>query len=265
MNIFWREMKANRKSLIIWCIGVIFMVGGGIGKFIAYSTTGQSINELVAEMPKSVQTILGFGSFDLTKASGFYGMLFSYIVLMAVIHAVALGASIFSKEEIDKTSEFLFVKPVSRNKITSSKLCAGITNILIFNFITLVSSIGMFGKYSKGEAVTGTILKLMLGMFFLQLIFLFIGTAIAAIGKNAKAAASIATGVMLLTFILYKLVDLNTNLEKLKYLTPFKYFDAGNLINGKGFESVYVIISVLIITALMSMTYMFYKKRDLKV
>ena len=58
MNIFIREMKAHRKSLIIWCIGMIFMVVSGMGKFSAYSSTGQSINDIIAKIPKSVRIII---------------------------------------------------------------------------------------------------------------------------------------------------------------------------------------------------------------
>ncbi|WP_318505648.1 hypothetical protein [Bacillus sp. T3] len=38
MNLFWREMKAHRKSLILWSIGMILMVYSGMGKYEAYSS-----------------------------------------------------------------------------------------------------------------------------------------------------------------------------------------------------------------------------------
>ncbi|MFZ3373534.1 MAG: hypothetical protein WA131_11045 [Desulfitobacteriaceae bacterium] len=71
MNIFIREMKAHRKSLIIWCISVLLMVASGMSKYSVLSATGQSMNDLVAKMPRSVQTIMGLGFFDLTEASGY--------------------------------------------------------------------------------------------------------------------------------------------------------------------------------------------------
>ena len=154
---------------------------------------------LFAQMPKSMLAIFGIGTFDLSKASGYYGMLFLYLVLMATIHAAMLGADIISKEERDKTAEFLLSKPISRNKIITSKLLAALMNILIFNIITLVSSIIIVGKYSKGEAVSADIVILMGGMFILQLIFMLIGTAIAAVSKNPKTATSISTAVLLIT------------------------------------------------------------------
>ena len=130
MNIFIVEMKAYRKALIIWVFGIIFMVVAGMGKYVALSNSSQSINDLFAQMPKSMQTLFGISSFDLSKASGYYGMLFLYLALMATIHAAMLGANIISKEERDKTAEFLLSKPISRNKIITAKLAAAIMNIL---------------------------------------------------------------------------------------------------------------------------------------
>ena len=57
------------------------MVVAGMGKYVAYPSSGQSMNELLAQMPKSIQAIMGIGTFDLSKASGYYGMLFLYLVL----------------------------------------------------------------------------------------------------------------------------------------------------------------------------------------
>lgn len=264
MNIFFREMKALRKSLIIWCIGVFLLVASGMGKYSA-AAGGQSMNDIVARMPKSVQTIMGMSGFDLSKAIGYFGMLFLYLAVMAAIHAAMLGANIIAKEERDKTSEFLFAKPVSRYRVITSKLLAALTNILVFNIVTLVSSILMVGYYSKGEAVTGVILKLMIGMLMLQLIFLAVGTGIAAVSKRPKGAPAAAAAVMLVAFVLDRAIDLNKNLEFLKYITPFKYFEAGALMYGGGFDPVFVILSAAIIAVLVGMTYVFYKKRDLNV
>jgi ABC-2 type transport system permease protein len=265
MNIFLREMKANRKSLIIWCIGVIFMVASGMNKYDSLYSSGQSMNDLIADMPKSFQAIMGTGTFDLSKVSGYYGVLFLYLLVMATIHAAMLGANMIAKEERDKTTEFLFVKPASRNKILTSKLLAAFVNILIFNLVTFLSSILIVQKYSKGEEVSDDIAILMVGMLILQLLFMVIGTAIASLKKNPKTAASLATGILLITFILSIAIDLNEDIEFLKYFTPFKYYEAKNLMYGGGFDPVFVVLSVVLIVGLSIVTYVCFKKRDLNV
>ena len=265
MNIFIREMKAHRKSLIIWCIAVVLIIVSGMGKYAGSVASGQSMNDLVAQMPKAVKEILGIGSFDLSKASGYYGLLFLYLVVMATIHASMIGASIIAKEEVDKTSEFLFVKPISRHRIITFKLLAALFNILILNIISLVSSVAIVRYFSKSEAVVGDIIKLLVGMFILQLIFMFIGTGIASISKIPRTATSQTMGILLITFILSKGIDLNDKLDVLKYLTPFKYYEASSLMYGGGLNPVFVTLSIVIIVVLLVLTYVFYKKRDLNV
>ncbi len=264
LNIFIREMRSYRKSLILWCIGVILMVISGMSKYGGLSTSGQSMNEVISKMPKSLQAIMGTNSLDLSKATGYYGLLFLYLVIMATIHASMLGASIISKEESDRTAEFLMAKPVSRNNIITSKLLASLVNIIIFNTTTYVSSIIMVKYYAKGESITRDVTLLMIGLFILQLIFLFIGTGIAAISKNPKTATSISTTILLATFILSVIINMNDRLQNLKYLTPFKYYEAKNLFNS-GLDSIFVFLSFLIISGLLIVTYTFYGQRDLNV
>jgi ABC-2 type transport system permease protein len=265
MNVFMIEMKAHRKSLIIWCIAILLMVGTGMSKYGVFSTSGQSLNDVMSKLPKALQSLFGIGVFDLSKASDFYAILFLYLVLMTTIHAAMLGANIISKEERDKTTEFLMVKPISRDRIITAKLSAAFVNIIILNMVTLISSIAIVGYFGKGEAVNTDIGLLMAGMFILQLIFMVIGTALAAVSRKPKTAPTVATGILLVTYLLSMVIDINTKFESLKYITPFKYFEAKNLISGRGFEPVFVILSVLIIVGLVSSTYLFYRKRDLNV
>jgi ABC-2 type transport system permease protein len=265
MNIYLKELKSHRNSLIFWSLGVFMMVASGMGKYVSLSSSGQSMNEMLAGMPKSVLAILGIGDFDISTANGYYGLLFIYLLLMATIHAAMLGATIIAKEERDKTSEFLFVKPVSRVTIITAKLVAAVSNIVILNLVTFVSSIALVGKYSEGKVATSDIALTMVGMFILQLIFLVTGSAFAAVKKQAKSAASLATGILLLTYVVSVAIDLNEKLEGLIYLTPFKYFEAKNVMNGGGFELIFVFLSATIIAAFTIVTYVFYKKRDLNV
>jgi ABC-2 type transport system permease protein len=58
---------------------------------------------------------------------------------------------------------------------------------------------------------------------------------------------------------------MNSKLEGLKYITPFKYFEAEKLLDEGGFQPVFLILSFVIIAALIYVTYEFYRKRDLNV
>ncbi len=264
MNVILRELKAHWKGILFWSLGMIALIGSGMAKYDAYQSTGQSINQLMAQFPKSVQIILGISGFDLTTAAGFYGLLFIYIAIMAAIHATLIGSDMIAKEERDKTSEFLFSKPISRAKAITGKLLAGFVILVIFNLVTTLSSIYMVQYFNKGASANHDILLLMAGLAFLQLIFFSVGAAVAGINKHQKSSASIATSVLLLTFILYFVINLNDKLDFLKYLSPFKYFEAHAIITN-GLDPFYMVLSLIITVVLIASTYFTYSRRDLNV
>jgi len=262
MNIFLRELKSNRKALIIWSVCMLLSVVSGMTKYTAYSASGQS-NQLLNDIPYSIKALLGFGSFDVSIMSGYFAMLFLYIELAVAIHAVLLGSGIIAKEERDKTTEFLITKPVSRTTIITSKLLAALVNILILNVVTLVSSIIMVSAYNKGDDISGEITMFILSMFIVQLIFLSLGAALAGFIRNSKASGSLAVGILLASFLISKITDLTDKLNFLNLLSPFKYFSYKNLVEGNGLNFGIVVLSLVLVAIFSVTTYIFYQKRDL--
>ncbi len=263
MKIFIREIKGNIKSLVFWSIGMALLIALGVGKFSGIDSAGQSINELVASMPKSIQALFGFKGFDISTAIGFYGVLFLYIILSASLHAAVLGAGIISKEERDRTFEFLYVRPVSRTRIIAEKFLAAICNIFILNLIALLVSIGVLAKVSM-ENIANDILLLMLGMFITQLLFFSIGMAISVVAKNSKSATGIASMVVIITYLLSVISDLNEKLAFVRFFTPFKYFGAKTVMD-IGISLNYSIISAAVILAALCVAWVFHNRRDLTV
>jgi ABC-2 type transport system permease protein len=265
MNVFFREIKAYRKHLFFWSAAMVCLVGASMGKFATFQASGQSVTEIFDQFPKSFQIIFGLSGFDITTASGYFGLLFLYLALMATIHAVLIGSDIIAKEERDRTSEFLLVKPISRSAVITAKLTAGLVNVAVFNLVTLVSSIYFIGLFNKGKPITDIIVLLMAALFMLQLLFFFVGASVAAASKKPKASASISTAILFFSFILSFFVSLNASLDGLKYLTPFKYFEAHAIIADKSLDLVYVCISVILVALMVFITYKSFNVRDVSV
>ncbi|MCM3567101.1 ABC transporter permease subunit [Neobacillus mesonae] len=265
MNLFFREMKAARKSLILWCIGSFLMAASGMAKFEGLDSTGESLQQLVSTMPRSLQAVMGTGSLDLSTAVGYYGILFTYLLLMAAIHSLMLGAGIIAKEERGKTAEFLLSKPISRSRIMTAKLAAALVNVLIFNLVTFVFSVISVAKFAKTEDSISDLSLLMTGMFLVQLMFLAAGSGIAASGKKPKRAVSMGTALLLAAYILSIAIDLSQKLEFLQYLTPFKYFEAKRVLIDGGLDPVFILLSIGIVFILTIVAYISFNKRDIQV
>jgi ABC-2 type transport system permease protein len=105
----------------------------------------------------------------------------------------------------------------------------------------------------------------MAGLFIMQMIFFALGSVLAGLFKNPKLPSIVATAILLGTYIIWVVVDLNSNLDFLKYVTPFKYFDASTIISNGHLDSFYIGLSAAIIAVFITTTYLTFNKRDLKV
>jgi ABC-2 type transport system permease protein len=70
-------------------------------------------------------------------------------------------------------------------------------------------------------------------------------------------------GILLSTFFLSMIIDIESRLEVLSFLTPFKYFDAKRVLLDGGLDLIYVTFVVLVMSVVMFFGYKVYKKRDL--
>ncbi|MEA4924218.1 MAG: ABC transporter permease subunit [Syntrophomonadaceae bacterium] len=262
MNIILRELRANLKSLIIWCVSMAALIGVGMVKYAGVQSAGQSANDLINQLPEAMRGLLGMNNLDITSVAGYYGVFYLYLLLLGGTHAVMLGATIISKEERDKTADFLLVKPVTRSRVVSAKLAAVLINLLVFNLTTLVSSVIFVGIYNRGEPINDQIVYLMLALFILQLIFASIGAVISGWVRKTRRAASLATTLFLTTFLLSTAVELYSKIDFLKYVTPFQYFPAYAVMQGS-YDSIFLLLAGLIIIGSMVGTYLAFQKRDI--
>ncbi|KNZ43178.1 ABC transporter permease subunit [Acetobacterium bakii] len=263
MNIFFKELKANYKSLLIWSCAQVFIIFAGMMKYKGFADSGVDINSLFAGFPKELLVVFGMGSTDISQVAGFYSVFFLYFMLLAAVHAVMFGAVVVSKEERDHSADFLFSRPVKRHEVITPKLLAGVVNILFFNLVTFGASVFFIGLYNNGDGLVDKVAITMVALFVLQLFFLALGAMLGASLKTTKIATSAAAGIILGTFFLSVAVDLNANFDILKYLTPFKYFNAKMLVIDGTLSLNSVGILLVVTFILTTLCYLIFNKRDL--
>ncbi|MEI7885061.1 MAG: ABC transporter permease subunit [Clostridia bacterium] len=265
MNIFMREMRTNLKSLLIWSVSMWLLILVGMVKYSGIAAAGNASIDLFNAMPEALKSIFGLSGVDITTVAGFYGMFFLYFMLLAGIHSGMLGATIISKEERDKTADYIFAKPRTRAKIISGKLLALFANIIVLNIVTCVASISSVAMYNQGKSLSAEITMMMIALFAFQLIFAAIGLLASALVGTSKKATSLTTLVLLSTYALSVAINIQSNLKSLRFLTPFRYFEGVDLMKGKALELNYLLLSGIIIVIMVLASYYLYEKRDLKV
>jgi ABC-2 type transport system permease protein len=262
MNIFLRELRANVKSLVVWSIIIALLILIAVTKFSGFAGNPDMLT-ILDSLPQPLMEALNMRAFNLTTLSGFYGLMFIYFGLMGAIAAAMWGSDIISKEERDKTVEFSLVLPVSRSRVITAKALAAVINCIAFVLITWVASILMVQQYNPDQAFYDFLSLEMQAMFVIELIFLAIGLLLGSAMKQYKRSSSTAISIILATYFMSIISALQPNLEFLKYFTPFKYFDAGEIFRTNQLDGMYLLISAAIIAVCVAAAYWTYNKRDL--
>ena len=262
MNIFLRELKANLKSLLIWSAIIILLIFMAGAKYSAFAGDPELL-KMLDSMPPALLDALSMRAFNLTTISGFYGVMFIYFALMAAIAAAMWGSDSISKEERDKTVEFSLVLPVSRSRVVTAKGLAALVNCIVFVLITWVVSLVAVQSYNPDQAFYSFLALEMQGMFVIELIFLAIGLLLGCAMKQYKRSGSTAIAIILTAYFLSIVVSMQANLDFLKYFTPFKYFDASQLLSSGKMDVTYLLLSAVIIVVCVGAAYWLYNKRDL--
>ncbi len=262
MNIFFRELKANLKSLLIWCGVMLLLILIGTSKFSAYYND-PSMLAILDSFPKAMLDAMNLRAFNLTTLSGFFGIMFIYFALMGGIAAAMWGSDMISKEERDKTVEFSLVLPVSRSRVVTAKALAALVNCVAFVLVTWGGSLAAAQSYSPDKAFYDYLALEMESMFLIELIFLALGLLLGCAMKRYKRSGSTAVAIILATYFISILSGMEEKLDFLKYFTPFKYFDAGELFRNGAMDGVYLLMSASIIVICVAAAYWVYNKRDL--
>jgi len=145
LTIYKMEMKLHFKSFAIWSASICGILFFGMLFFPAISADGLLVQmETLFENPMMKGMLAAFGAdiYSMSTLTGFYVTYNSiYNVLLACIFASSLAGNLLSKEEADKTAEFLFTRPVSRNHIFISKSAVLLTYITLLSLLYFVTSL----------------------------------------------------------------------------------------------------------------------------
>lgn len=262
MNILKRELRAGLKPFILWTIGMFLLVFAGVYKFQGIGAEGVDINVLLDQFPRPVLAVLGMAGVDISTLGGYMSILFYYVLICAVVYAVHIGSSAVTRESVDKTYEFIFTKPVSREKILAMKLTAGWIYLFIFSILTVVFSIMAVSTLNSSENITVPIILFALSTFLIASLFIALSAFLAALVKRADKGSLYGNLAFLYAFILGVIYDMLENGGLLRLISPFKYFLASDLLDTR-FDPLYTVISAALIAVLLFGAFRLFKRRDL--
>ena len=262
MNIFLHEWKAYRKSTVIWTLSLVVLIIFFMSMFPAFAKDADGFKKLLESYPEGVRKAFGISLEGITSLLGYYSYAFTYVVLCGSIQAMNLGVSVLSKEVREKTADFLLTKPVSRKQIVTAKLLSVLSSLMITNLIFLAASIMTAKTVSEKTFDMKLFFLISLTAFLIELMFLSLGMFLSVILPKIKSVLPISLGTVFAFYILNMFGSVIGD-KAIRYLTPFKYYDAAYIIKNGSYDMSFVLIEIVVIMAAISASYVIYTKKDI--
>lgn len=258
------EFKRNFKSLILWSSIVAGTAGLMLMLYPAFKDAFSQMEEFFSLFPPQFLEMFGMGEGGLDMGS-FYGWFgvegYLFVNLIGGSYAAILGGSILSKEEDDKTIEFLLSKPISRSKILFGKAIVVAMNLVLLN--VLVSIILLIAFMIYGDVKPVVWLLYSFAPFILQMIFASLSFLISVFVTKSRQVISIALGIVIGMYVIDLISKLTDEFEYLKYISPYEYINAVSIVNDEMIKPLYLLITVLIISISFTLAWLFYRKKDI--
>ncbi len=265
MILFLRELKRNRKTFIIWTSLIILYNILVIAFFPVLADKGKAMDTMLKDM-KGALDFFGMGFMDFSNVLSLFGAYsFVYLSMMGGVYAMILGSGILSREEGEKTIEFLMSKPIKRSSIVTSKLAATFFNIVLLSVLYTGTSLIMMTLLTKQSFNYGALISLMLAAFLIFILFAALGIFLSTFISRSKSIVSISIGIVLGTYIIGGLSAIAKEADFLKYFSPFKYMDTKYIMDNGRINYVYGGMFLVVIAVCIGGAYYFYNKKDIKV
>ncbi len=259
-----RELKVNLKSFLIWII-ILMSIFGIV--FIMYPSIMNSENikdmeELIKVFPEEM---LKMFNMDITSISSAFGWLktegFVLILLITGMYSSILGSNILLKEENDRTIEYLYAKPISRNKIITSKILVGIFYIILM--ILLILLFNLVGLSLIEKIDLKLFLLLSISPILICIPIFFISMFISCFFNKTKKVLGVSIGIVFISYFLMILSNLNDKSEFFKYFSIYSLGDPRNIILNNNIPILNIIICVFVSLIFIFGIYKIYNRKEL--
>jgi len=141
MNVFRFEMKQQRWSIVSWSAALSIVLLFFLSLYPMFSQSAANFKDLLQNYPQWLLDALNLNIDRMTTFFGYFPFALTYTALIGTIGAAYFGMGIVSRENREKTSDFLLSKPATRVSVITQKLLAVLCSLIIINVVFVVTSI----------------------------------------------------------------------------------------------------------------------------
>ena len=260
MTLVKHELKQSKLSFLIWTLSIGFMIALCVFLYPEMSSQMEDVTDIFASMG-SFTAAFGMDRLNFGTLIGFYAVECGNILgLGGAFYAAFCAVAVLSKEEKEKTAEFLLTHPVSRKRIVTEKLISVIILITAMNIIVYAIAVGSFAAID--ETVPMKEMNLLhLAYYLMQIEIAGICFCISAFVR--KGSIGMGLGFATILYFLNLVANITESAEFLKYITPFGYCEAADIIADGSLDITLIAIGMAVTLCGIVRAYIKYTKKDI--
>lgn len=260
MTIVKHELKQGKTAFLIWTASIGGLLAICVFLFPEMKGQMEGVNEVFASMGSFTEAF-GMDRLNFGTLTGFYAVECGNILgLGGAFFASLCAVGILSKEEKDKTAEFLLTHPVSRKRILTEKLIAVLIQITAMNLLIYALAIGSIT--AVGEDIPWKEIGLLhLAYYLLQLELSGICFGISAFLR--KGSAGVGLGIAAMMYFLNLISNIADAAGFLKYITPFGYCEGADIVANGRLDGAMVAMGAALGLGGVVIAYLQYTKKDI--
>ena len=260
MTIVKHELKQGKIAFSIWTASIAFLLVVCVFLFPDIKGEMESVGDIFASMG-SFTDAFGMDRLNFGTLIGFYAIECGNVLgLGGAFFASLIAVSALSKEEKDKTAEFLLVHPISRTRVITEKFIAVMIQIVVMNGI--IFGLALLSMVFIGEEIPmKEVLLMHLAYFLLQIELAGICFGISAYSK--RGSMGIGLGLAIMMYFLNLIANMTESAEVLKYITPFAYCDGADIVENGTLDMTLVAIGMCLTICGVAVAYAKYTKKDI--
>ena len=261
MTIVKHELRQGKMAFFIWTASIGFLIATCIFLFPEMKGEMDGVSDIFASMG-SFTAAFGMDRLNFGTLTGFYAVECGNILgLGGAFYAAFCAVSILSKEEKDRTAEFLLTHPVSRRRIVTEKLLAVLIQTTLMNLLIYALSVGSIAVI--GEEIPWKELNLLhLAYYLLQIELGGICFGISACLR--KGSVGIGLGISTGMYFLNLIANIAEVADFLKYITPYGYAEGADIVTNGCLDGKMVAIGMTIAAVGIVLAYLQYCRKDIR-
>lgn len=260
MIIMKHELRQGKTVFVIWTAAISALLMICVVLFPEMKDQMEGVGDMFASMG-AFSSAFGMDRLNFGTLKGFYAIECGNVLgLGGALYASLCAAGMLSKEEKDKTAEFLLTLPVKRSRVVTEKFLAICMQITGMNLIVYGSAISMM--FVIGEKVPFVEVNLLhLAYWILQIELACICFGISALLR--KGSVGVGLGLAMVMYCLNLIANMTEKAEFFKYFTPFAYCEGADLVTERQLDGKLIFIGLLFAVVSLVLAYCKYEKKDI--